>query len=656
MTRLELIGGGLMIRGTLGGIRQPSFVFTVQLRDPLDGETERAGQIAKELLHSIGIATGIAASPTLEESQSFIDTFLECISIVLTANEHPVFQKARIMHRQEQTNGSCLLTVQQPCLDYNAAIGAVLLCTDYFSAALGLPDEFQQFKKSFPKAAKRHLANLRKGRLKGFNIYHFLKNAHDLDVPWFRISGDTFQLGHGCAARLLNSSFTDRSSWIGNTLSKNKNVTARVMLMAGLPVPEQVPVSSADHAVDAAEKIGFPVVVKPVHLDGGRGVTAFLTQPEDVAQAYREAAELSEHTVVEKHIKGKDYRLQVVDGDVQGIVEREPGGVVGDGVSSVSVLIRQQNLDRKTAQDDRRFLHPIEEDGECRRMLKLQNLTLDAVPAAGRFVPVRGAANVASGGIPRVLETTAAHPDNLELAARAARVMRLDVAGVDLITKDIGVSWLETGAAICEVNAQPQMFTDFHQPMLRKILGSKLGRIPVCVILEDPKNCRLGHQVFGVLSQERPNAGFVSSTDVLIGNRRVTTASGDLVQDTGSLLVDPVLDSLVLSLPPECPNTDGWPIDRADVVILTSTEFQDSQDNTPRRIDALAREIGMSLRPHTAFLPDDIASVAREMNVFSECTIQPIRSEAPLDDPRSGTAFACSVTETLLGFHERQTE
>ena len=656
MTRLRLVGGGIMVRGCLGGIRQPSFIFTIQLPDRLNRETERAKHIARELLHSISDADGISASPTFQDSQSFINTFLDCISALLTTNEHPVFQTARVIKTHKETGETCLLTIQQPCLEYNAAIGAVLLCADYFSAAFDHPNAFQEVKNNFPKTEKRHLANLRKGRLKGFNTYHFLKTAYDLDVPWFRISGDTFQLGYGSAARLLNSSFTDRSSWIGNTLSKNKNVTARVMLMAGLPVPEQVPVFSADHAVDVANKIGFPVVVKPVHLDGGRGVTAFLTQPEDVAQAYKKAAKLSEHTVIEKHIKGKDYRLQVVDGEVQGIVEREPGGVVGNGMSNISALIRQQNLDRKTAHDDRRFLHQIEEDNECRRMLKLQNLTLDTVPAKGSFIPVRGAANVASGGIPKVLKTTAAHPDNLELAARAARVMRLDVAGVDLITEDIGVSWLETGAAICEINAQPQMFTDFHQPMLQQILGPRLGRIPVCVILEDQKNCNIGRQVFDVLSQQCPNTGFVSLTDALIGKRRITTAAGDVVRDTRSLLMDPALDSLVLSLPPEYLETDGWPVDRADIVIVSATEFQGSKGNAPTQIDALVHEIGVSLRPHTAFLTNNIVSVAQETKAFNEGAIHPISSDAPLDDPQARTEFVRSVVEILLRGHKDYAE
>jgi cyanophycin synthetase len=174
----------------------------------------------------------------------------------------------------------------------------------------------------------------------------------------------------------------------------------------------------------------------------------------------------------------------VVDGEVQGVLERVPGGVVGNGRDSVRVLLEQQNHDRRTALDDRRYLYAMDFDDEAVKLLAAQGLTGDSVPAAGQAVRLRSASNVASGGVPVELTLDQVHGDNLRLAVRAARVLRLDVAGIDLLAPDIGRSWLETGANICEVNAMPQMFTTMHKPMLRSLFKGGNGRIPVVLVID----------------------------------------------------------------------------------------------------------------------------------------------------------------------------
>lgn len=646
MKHIELIGGGRILRGSLGGILQASIVFSIKVHEQLDSELIRSEEIAKDLLLFVEETAGSDYAQTLESPKRFIDLFLGCITTVLTAYQHPIFHKARILHT-DRTKDAYILKAQQPCLDYNAGIASILLCTEFFSAALNKPGGFDlsQEKVELSKTFRRHLINLKKGQLNGFNSFHFLKTGHELGVPWFRFSGDTFQFGYGSASRLLNSSFTDQTSWIGNRLSKNKNAALRVLQMAGLPVPDQASVSSPEHAIELAEKIGYPVVIKPIDLDGGEGVSAFLTQQDDVAHAYKESSQLSQNIVVEKHIQGKDYRLQVVDGEVQGIIERQPGGVLGDGISSISELITSQNRERKYAKDDRKFLHPILEDFECQRMLRMQNLELSSVPATGLFIQLRGAANVASGGVPSVLDIEQAHPDNVELAIRATRILRLDVAGVDLITRDIGKSCLETGGAICEVNAQPQMFTNFHRPMLEALLGSKRGHIPICLVLEDQRDGRLGHGIFNCLLQHRPAAGFVSSDGVFLGKQSFQAAPQDLFHAAQSLLVDPVLDSLVLSLPARYPDIDGWPVAATDVVVLNAERLEADVQNMEQD---LLKDIDETLRPRAAFLSNSAASMARELGLFTECSIDILSFNREPKSHVAQTNLAKSVVSALL--------
>ena len=642
---LQLIESGKMIRGTFGGIAQPSLIFSIRVDDRLDHDLPKAQALAEDFLGSFDATLDIDAGDSAGAPwRRFLALYFECVAALLRAHHHPVFHPARVLGVVPDADGYTVFRVQQPCLDFTAALAAIILCAEHFAAAfdrggeLSLSEEMQA----------QLLRNLENGQLKGFNAYHFLKTAHDMNVPWSRMSGGTFQFGYGRRARLLNSSFSDRTPWIGNAIAKNKTAASRVLKMAGLPVAEQVVVSSREAALAAAEKIGFPVVVKPADLDGGAGVTAFLTEAEDVTQAYDNAAELADSIVVETHFQGKDYRIQVVEGQVQGLLERIPGGVTGDGQSRVADLIEHQNQERKHAKDDRRFLHPIEIDTECRRLLRIQGLTLESVPEVGAFIRLRGAANVASGGVPTLLDVAIAHPDNIELALRATRVIRLDIAGVDLIIPDITTSWLDTGAIICEVNAQPQMFTTFHQPMLETLMGKTRGHIPTYVVLEPQETCALGGQLFGALSAKQPNVGFVSAQGVFLGDRHIGASPTNVFDAVQSLLMDPYLDSLVLSLPTSLPAADGWPINRCDAVIVDDTQHEHGQDNR-LSMGAYFTEIGLSLRPRTAYVSKDAAAWMDTSGMYRSCSVTPLDFEQVLGSPSAQIRFAQSVFGKVPG-------
>ena len=628
-----------MIRGAFGGVTQPSMIFRLMAADRLDGDLPRAQKIAREFLSSFDARPDDLPGEGRAGDTRFISVFLDCVAALLTAHQHPVFHPARILNAEPQPDGYTLFTLQQPCLDFTAASAAIHLCTGHFAAL------FEQDGSLGPEADRsgdRHRRNLRRGQINGFNGYHFLKTAQAMTVPWFRVAGDVFQFGYGRRARLLNSSFSDRTPWIGNAITKNKILATQALAMAGVPVAEQMRVTSQATAMDAADRIGFPVVVKPTNLDGGAGVTAFLTDAEDVAQAYEAAAQLSDLIVVEKHFQGRDYRIQVVDGEIQGILERMPGGVTGDGLSTVADLIQHQNRERREAEDDRRLLHQIDIDPECRRVLRIQGMTLETVPPEGAFVRLRGAANVASGGIPTLLDVADAHPDNLDLAVRATRVTRLDVAGVDLIIPDIATSWLETGAIICEVNAQPQMFTTFHQPMLEKLLGKPRGHIPTYVVLEPQETCTLGGQLYGALSSKQPNIGFVSAKGVFIGGKPVAPPPVNPFDAARSLLVDPALDGIVLSMPPALPLADGWPVIRCDAVIVTDTP-SDPSGGRSLSTAAFLTEIGLSLRPRVAYLSEAAADWAGSSEVYRFCSVVPVDFERVQGSPSALIRFAQTV-------------
>ncbi|MBI1181967.1 MAG: hypothetical protein GC201_15585 [Alphaproteobacteria bacterium] len=328
---------------------------------------------------------------------------------------------------------------------------------------------------------------LRQWKVQGINAFHFLRAADHLDIPTTRLFGAVYTFGTGRHTRWLNSSFTDRTGQIGVNLAHSKLATAQVLLRGGLPGPSHLRVTTEAEAVGAAETLGYPVVVKPLDQEQGRGVAAGLAEPDAVREAFATALTFSREILVEKHFHGRDYRLTVVDGRVVKVENRVAGGVTGDGVSTVGQLVdvlQQTPRFRKVMRTSGRF--PLSLDAEALGMLGEAGMTADSVPDAGAYVTLRRKNNISTGGMQILVPPERVHPDNRDLAVRAAALLRLDFAGVDLIIDDIATSWLESGALICEVNAQPQVGVNTTPDIYREILASLMRgghRIPVHLVI-----------------------------------------------------------------------------------------------------------------------------------------------------------------------------
>jgi cyanophycin synthetase len=213
-------------------------------------------------------------------------------------------------------------------------------------------------------------------------------------------------------------------------------------------------VYAARDAVRAAERMGYPVVIKPLNANHGRGVSINLTDRDSVAQAFEQAREHSRTVLVESFIQGLDHRLLVVDGVLVAASKRVPGHIVGDGKSSVTELVDEVNADPRRGIGHEKVLTRLEFDHQAKRHLAMKDYDGDSIPKPEEVVYLRSTANLSTGGT-AVDVTDVIHPDNREMAERAARAVGLDVAGVDFLTDDISRSFHETGGAICEVNAAP---------------------------------------------------------------------------------------------------------------------------------------------------------------------------------------------------------
>jgi cyanophycin synthetase len=406
---------------------------------------------------------------------------------------------------------------------------------------------------------ERDLLQARFARLapEGTNTRHLLRVAYAMGIPVLALPGGVFQYGWGCRARLFKSTITDGTSAIGTAWAKNKHQTNALLRMAGLPVPEQAVVATLEAAVAAALRIGYPVVLKPANLEQGTGVEAGLRNEAELRVAHTRSSRYAKTLLLEKHVPGDDYRVLVVQGVALSASHRIPARVVGDGVRCVAELVAAANRERQPAGGAPTLYKPIELDAEALELLAREGLDLQSVVSPGRVLTLRRTANSSRGGS-AVDVTHQMHPDNAALCVQAAALLRLDMAGLDLLITDISRSWREVGGAFCEVNAQPQT-GGVHPWIFEKILKRYVtgqGRIPTVLVLAPPGESPLAREIVAALEQSGLRTGLLQG-------------SGEaLLRDCRAKLMVPDLAALVVVT--DCKELLRWglPLDRFDLLLV----------------------------------------------------------------------------------------
>lgn len=431
------------------------------------------------------------------------------------------------------------------------------------------------------------------------NMPRFFRAAWKLGIPYVEIAGRVYQFGYGSRSRRLDSSFTDETPQIAARLARNKNLTARALVIAGIPVPEHRIVTDPEGARKAADQLGYPVVVKPADQDGGIGVFAGLASPEELEKAFSAARRSSSQLLVERHIDGCDYRLTVFQGKLIWAIERVPGGVTGDGSSTVSQLLDRLNGDPRRGEGPHAPLKRIDLDDEARAMLAKAGRDSDSVPGLGEFVRLRRTANVARGGMP-VPVSGKVHPDNALLAIRAAATLQLDLAGVDLLIPDIGRSWRETGGAVCEVNGQPNLGETTAPHLYSRILRTLVqgnGRIPVAVFVGAPPEWRVAAAVASRLEEHGLVTGRGDHEGVSIGTAAITAGVPD-PYTAGRLLVgEKEVAAIVLCINDTGILRKGLPFERFDVLVVAGRHLVASKGENTRPPEFFLRSLFDALAP-----------------------------------------------------------
>jgi cyanophycin synthetase len=405
-------------------------------------------------------------------------------------------------------------------------------------------DEFIRY------AQRRHL---------GPSTMSLVRAAEERKIPWIRVNEQSLiQFGHGRYQQRIQATVTGRTSHIAVELASDKEETNRILGNLGLPVPRQRLVQGEEDAVEAAELIGYPVVVKPFNANHGRGITIHITTAEDVRAAFEVAREHSRSVIVESFITGDDHRMLVIDGRLVAVSKRVPGHVVGDGVHTIEQLVDEVNQDPRRGIGHEKVLTRLNFDHQAESMLERNGYTRESVPADGERVFLRSTGNLSTGGTATDL-TDVVHPDNVEMATRAVRAIGLDVGGVDFLSTDITESYKEVGGAICEINAAPgfRMHMAPSEGRPRDVAGPVMdmlfppgtpSRIPIAAVTGTNGKTTTARMLAHIHKLAGQHVGLTSTDGVYIDGQR--TVAGDMTGPVATRMVlsDPSVDVAVLEV------------------------------------------------------------------------------------------------------------
>ncbi len=400
-------------------------------------------------------------------------------------------------------------------------------------------------------------------------------------IPMRRLNeGSLVQFGYGVHQRRICTAESDTTSAIAESIAQDKDLTRMLLRSIGVPAPEGRSVESAEEAWEIAEDIGLPVVVKPQYGNHGRGVATNLQTREQVMAAYHAAREEGRSIIVERFAPGDDYRMLVIGGQLVAAARREPAHVIGDGQSTVRQLIDEVNKDPRRSDGHATTLSMIKIDAVALGVLMEQGMTPDTIPAVSKKVLIRRNANLSTGGTATDV-TDMVHPDVARHAVEAARMVGLDIAGVDIVAQDISQPLQGQRGVIVEVNAGPGLRMHIEpsagspRPVGEAIInmmypGEQNGRIPIVSVTGVNGKTTTTRLVAHMIANSGKKVGMTCTDGIYVGGRRIDAGDCSGPQSARSVLMNPFVEAAVLETARGGILREGLGFDACDVGIVTN--------------------------------------------------------------------------------------
>ena len=425
--------------------------------------------------------------------------------------------------------------------------------------------------------------------------------AQRRNIPVLRVmpNSSLVQLGYGVHQKRIQASETSLTSAIAVDLCQEKSLTNHMLRRVGVPVPEGQIVKTAKAAWQAAQEIGLPVVVKPADGNQGKGVSINLTDKAKVGEAFTIAHQFGQEVLVERTIEGDDYRLLVINGQLEAAARRDPAQIVGDGQHTVAELIELLNQDPRRRPGHGSILSRVEISEAVTLTLSQQQMTLSSVPAAGQSVKLRRNSNLSTGGTATDV-TDEVHPSNAQLAELAAQILALDVAGVDIVCRDIGRPLAEQGGAIVEVNAAPGLRMhlyptngqprDVGMPIVEMLYPADgESRIPIIAITGTNGKTTVTRLISHMYETARWVVGMTSTNGVYINQELIVSGDCAGPKSAQAVLLHPHVEVAVLETARGGILREGLAFDECLVGVVTNISADHLGQGEIKTLDELAR-------------------------------------------------------------------
>jgi cyanophycin synthetase len=482
----------------------------------------------------------------------------------------------------------------------------------------------------------QEMRELREASRLGPSTGSIVEEAASRNIPWIRLNKYSLcQLGYGANQKRIQATVTSETSSIGVELACDKEDTKFLLERAEVEVPKGDIISRERSLKEACEYVGYPLVIKPIDGNHGRGITVDIQNYEDAVVAFHAAKEVSRRVIVEKFITGEDYRLLVINNVLVAAAKRTPAHVTGDGKSTVRQLVDKVNEDPRRGYGHENVLTMITINDLTKTILKDKGLTEESIIPYGERLILKDTANLSTGGTAEDV-TDIVHPANVAMAERISKIIDLDICGIDVMTSDISKPLSETGGAVLEVNAGPGfrmhlapttgLPRNVAAPVVDKLFPTKgdTGRIPIVAITGTNGKTTTSRLIAHMAKMSGYRVGYTTSDGVYIQNRLLMSGDCTGPASTEFVLKDPTVNFAVL----ECARGGllraGLGFDHCDVAVVTNVASDHLGLKGIHTIEQLAKVKGVL--PETVF-PDGYAilnaddDLVYEMRRSIECNL-----------------------------------
>jgi len=416
----------------------------------------------------------------------------------------------------------------------------------------------------------------------GPSTEHIVAAAKERNIPWMPLSvRSLLQLGYGTYQKRIQASLTSFSGILGVELASDKEGTKRILQEAGVPVPRGTVIYYQDELEEAIEEVGgFPIVIKPLDGNHGRGISIDVKTMAEAEEAFIAASDESKtrSVIVERFYTGRDHRILIVNGKVVAVAERVPAHVVGDGKSTIQELVDETNRDPLRGAGHNNVLTAIELDRAAFQLLDRQGFTLDTILPAGEICYLKATANLSTGGI-AIDRTDEIHPENLWIAERAARIVGLDIAGIDMVIEDISRPMREVDGVIVEINAAPGLRMHFSPSQgTSRNVGAAIvdmlfppgtpSRVPIIAVTGTNGKTTTNRLIAHIFKQTGQVIGYTTTDGIYLGNFLVEAGDTTGPQSAQVILQDPTVEVAVLETARGGILRSGLGFDQCDVGVV----------------------------------------------------------------------------------------